>query len=70
MDIEISYTNNEGEITKRNIKNIWEIQDNGKNELVLVKHDHLCKRFDFKDIKELKVYRGCYENFKYSKFIV
>ena len=30
---------------------------NGKNELVLVKHDHLCERFDFKDIKELKVYR-------------
>lgn len=57
MDIEIVYENNKGEIIKRNIKNIWEIQDNGKNELVLVKHDHLCERFDFKDIKDLKVYR-------------
>ena len=58
MDIEITYANNEGEITKRNIKNIWEIQDNCKNnELVLVDHNHLCERFDFKDIKELKVYR-------------
>ena len=42
MDIEITYANNEGEITKRNIKNIWEIQDNCKNELVLVDHNHLC----------------------------
>lgn len=57
MDIEIVYENNKGEIIKRNIKNIWEIQDNGKNELVLIKHDHLCERFIFKDIKELKVYR-------------
>lgn len=70
MDIEITYANNEGEITKRNIKNIWEIQDNGKNELVLVEHDHLCERFNFKDIKELKVYRGWYGYFKYSKYII
>ena len=28
MNIEITYANNDGEITKRNIENIWELQDN------------------------------------------
>lgn len=58
MVIEITYVNKEGEITKRNIKNIWELQDNGGVELVVKEHDHSCERFDFKDIKELKVYGG------------
>ena len=57
MVIEITYVNKNGEITKRNIKNIWELQDNDGTELIVKEHNHLCERFDFKDIKELKVYR-------------
>lgn len=58
MVIEITYVNKEGEIVKRNIKNIWELQDNGGTELVIKEHDYSCERFDFEDIKELKVYKG------------
>ena len=57
MVIEITYVNKDGEITKRNIKNIWELQDNDGKELIIKEHNHLCERFNFKDIKELKVYR-------------
>ena len=71
MDIEITYVNNDGEITKRNIENIWELQDNNGVELVVKEHDHLCERFNFKDIKELKVYKGVwYIDSKFSKWIV
>ena len=58
MNIEITYANNDGEITKRNIENIWELQDNNGVELVVKEHNHLCERFNSKDIKELKVYKG------------
>lgn len=58
MVIEITYVNKEGEITKRNIKNIWEMQDNDGKILVIKEHNHLCEHFEFEDIKELKVYRG------------
>lgn len=55
MVIEITYVNKEGEITKRNIKNIWELQDNDGKTLVVKEHNHLCEQFKFEDIKELKV---------------
>ena len=58
MNIEITYANNDGEITKRNIENIWELQDNNGVELVVKEHNYLYERFNFKDIKELKVYKG------------
>lgn len=57
MVIEITYVNKEGEIAKRNIKNIWEMQDNDGKTLVVKEQNHLCERFKFEDIKELKVYR-------------
>jgi len=58
MVIEITYVNDEGKVTKRNIKNIWELQDNNGKELIVKEHNHQCERFKFEDIKELKVYRG------------
>ena len=42
MVIEITYVNKEGNVTKRNIKNIWELQDNNGTELIVKEHNHLC----------------------------
>ena len=36
----------------------YKIIDNNGVELVVKEHNHLCERFNFKDIKELKVYKG------------
>jgi hypothetical protein len=58
MVIEIIYKDDEGKIKKRNIKNIWELQDNDGKILVVKEHNHLCEHFKFEDIKELKIYRG------------
>lgn len=58
MVIEITYVNEKEEIIKRNIENIWELQDNDGKTLVIKEHNHLCERFKFEDIKELKIYKG------------
>lgn len=48
----------DGNETKKIFKNVWEIQDNCDDAITIKYHNHLCERFDFKDIKELKIYRG------------
>ena len=58
MVIEITYADKNGKVMKRNIKNIWELQDNNGEELVVKEHNHRCERFKFDDIEELKVHRG------------
>lgn len=35
--------------------NIWEIQDNGDNEIVLKKHDHSCIRINKEEISKINV---------------
>ncbi len=58
MIVELIYKNEDGELVKRNIKNIWEVHDNDGKELVVKEHNHTCERFDFENIKEIKLIRG------------
>lgn len=58
MVVEITYEDVDGKVKKRNIKNIWEVQDNDGKELIVKEHNHLCERFSFDKVKEVKIHRG------------
>ena len=55
MNVEITYINEEGKTTKRIIENIWEVRDNGDDNLVIKDHNYMCEHFKFENIKELKM---------------
>lgn len=52
----IVLTTRKGHITEvKEIKNVWEIQDNGHSELVIKHHDHSCRRFKESEIDKISI---------------
>lgn len=56
MTIELLHKE-DGNITKKVFKNVWEVQDNCDDTITIKYHNHLCHRYKTNEIEELKIYK-------------